>query len=49
MNIKALFLLTIKFRIYESLKNFGGIEFFSVNQLENNGRLGNKESTVYSL
>ena len=46
LNNKALFSLTIKFRIYVSFP--GVLMFFSVNKLENNDTSGNKESDVLS-
>ena len=46
LNNKALFSLTIKFRICVSFP--GVLMFFSVNKLENNDTSGNKESDVLS-
>ena len=43
MNLKILFLLTIKFRTYEFQKKFQNVDIFSVSQLEKNDISGNKE------
>ena len=43
LNLKILFLLTIKFRTYEFQKKFQNVDIFSVSQLEKNDISGNKE------